>query len=363
MPAGISAPSSVSTVNIRRGNTQYSFPQALPVGTTFFVQDVDAQETVNISFLSCSGQAVDASGFDLLRVSNPSATTPIVTPGASWSATTAVLNSNSPNELFGITIRDSNVCSVRLVSTANNNSGGELFFFGLPAATVTAVDDTGTTTPAVPVTVDLRVNDSTNQPGYVSLNTPTITTQPTNGTVSIDGSGNAVYTPNANFTGTDTFKYQVCTQTTVPQCAEATATITVTAIPPTPPVINDASFTTPVNTPVTGNAGTGGQVPPGSAFQTATPPAHGQLTIDPTTGAFTYTPSANYTGTDTATVRVCLPAPNSTVCDDAVLTFNVQGGGGGSSATPVPTINEWALIGLATLTALFGFGHLRRRQN
>ncbi|WP_395027814.1 IPTL-CTERM sorting domain-containing protein [Comamonas odontotermitis] len=228
---------------------------------------------------------------------------------------------------------------------------------------VTAVNDTRSTVPSVPVTVDLRANDTTNQPGYVSLNTPTITTQPANGTVTIDGSGNAVYTPNANFTGTDTFKYQVCTQTTVPQCAEATATITVTAIPPAPPVINDASFTTQVNTPVTGSASTGGQVPPGSTFQTVTPPAHGQLTIDPTTGAFTYTPTANYTGTDTATVRVCLPAPNSTVCDDAVLTFNVQGGGGGSSATPVPTLNEWALIGLTSLVAMFGFGRLRRRQS
>lgn len=362
MPAGIGAPPSVSAVNIRRGNTQYTFPQALPVGTTFFVQDLDSQESVNVSFLSCSGQAIDASSFDLLRVSNPSATTPIVTPGASWAATRASLNASSPNEVFGITIRDSNVCSIRLVSTANSNSGGELFFFGLPAATVTAVDDTGTTTPTAPVTVDLRVNDSTNQPGYVSLNTPTITTQPTNGTVSIDGSGNAVYTPNANFTGTDTFKYQVCTQTAVPQCAQATATITVNALPPAPPVINDASYTTPVNTPVNGTAGTGGQVPPSSTFQVVTPPAHGQLTIDPTTGAFTYTPSANYTGTDTATVRVCLPAPNSTVCDDAVLTFNVQGSGGGSSATPVPALGEWTLIGLTTLVAMLGFGRLRRRQ-
>ncbi|WP_395024604.1 Ig-like domain-containing protein [Comamonas odontotermitis] len=362
MPAGIGAPPSVSAVNIRRGNTQYTFPQALPVGTTFFVQDLDAQESVNVSFLSCSGQAIDASGFDLLRVSNPSATTPSVTPGASWSATRASLNASSPNELFGITIRDSSVCSVRLVSTANSNSGGELFFFGLPAATVTAVDDTGTTTPAAPITVDLRANDFTNQPGYVSLNTPTITTQPTNGTVSIDGSGNAVYTPNANFTGTDTFKYQVCTQTAVPQCAQATVAIAVNAVPPAPPVINDASHTTPVNTPVNANAGSGGQVPPGSAFQTAIPPAHGQLTIDPTTGAFTYTPSANYAGTDTATVRVCLPAPNSTVCDDAVLTFNVQGGGGGSSPTSVPTLGGWTLIGLTTLVAMLGFGQLRRLQ-
>lgn len=163
-------------------------------------------------------------------------------------------------------------------------------------------------------------------------------------------------------------RYQICRTDTLPNplCAAANITIKVNApvvIPPTPPVISDASFTTSANTPVSGNASTGGQVPPDSVFQVVTPPAHGQLTIDPVTGAFTYTPSASYTGTDTATVRVCLPAPNSTVCDDAVLTFTVQGGGGGSSATPVPTLSEWTLIGLATLTALFGFGQLRRRQS
>lgn len=363
MPTGISAPASVSAVNIRRGNTQYTFAQPLPVGTTFFVQDVDSQETVNISFLSCSNQVIDASSFDLLRVSNPSATTPPVTPGASWVATTASVNVNSPNELFGITIRDSNVCSVRLISTANSNSGGELFFFGLPAPTVTAVDDTGTTTQAAPITVDLRANDSTSQPGYVNLNTPSITAQPTNGTVSIDGSGQAVYTPNASFTGTDTFKYQVCTQTAVPQCAEATATITVNGVPPAPPVINDASYTTPMNTPVSGNAGTGGQAPAGSVFQAVTPPANGQLSIDPATGAFTYTPNAGYTGSDTTTVRVCLPAPNSTLCDDAVLTFNMQNNGTGSSTTPVPTLGEWGLIGLTSLVAMLGVSRLRRRQS
>ncbi|MNT16193.1 hypothetical protein D3C72_1512830 [compost metagenome] len=180
--------------------------------------------------------------------------------------------------------------------------------------------------------------------------------------MSIDGSGNAVYTSNANFTGTDTFKYQVCTQVTVPRCAVATATITVNGAPPMPPVINDASYTTKINTPVTGNAGTGGQVPPTSVFQVVTPPLQGQLTLDPATGAFTYTPSSNYTGADTATVRVCLPAPNSTLCDDAVLTFNVQGDGSGSTATPVPMLGEWTLIGLTSLVAMLGIGFIRKRQ-
>ena len=55
--------------------------------------------------------------------------------------------------------------------------------------------------------------------------------------VTIDGSGNAVYTPNASFVGTDAFTYQVCTQYAVPVCEVATVTVTVQAkpivVPPT----------------------------------------------------------------------------------------------------------------------------------
>ncbi len=141
-----------------------------------------------------------------------------------------------------------------------------------------------------------------------------------------------------------------------------TQEFTVTALPVTPPVINDASFSTQVNKPVTGNAGDGGQVPPDSVFEVLTPPTQGQLSIDPSTGAFTYTPIANFTGTATATVRVCLPTPNSTVCDDAVLTFNVQGNGNGSSPTPVPALGGVGLLLLSGIVA-GTMGFMRRRKS
>lgn len=141
-----------------------------------------------------------------------------------------------------------------------------------------------------------------------------------------------------------------------------TQDFTVTALPVTPPVINDASFSTQASNAVIGNAGNGGQVPPDSVFEVLTPPAQGQLSIDPSTGAFTYSPTPNFSGTTTATVRVCLPTPNSTVCDDAVLTFNVQGNGNGSSPTPVPAVGG---VGLLLLSGLFAgsMGIIRRRKS
>ncbi|HEY0200825.1 MAG TPA: hypothetical protein VGC24_03940 [Burkholderiaceae bacterium] len=134
LPVNIDKPASISAINIRRGVTTYTFGTPLPVGSTYFLQDVDSRETVNVSFADCGGNPVDASGFDLLRVSNASATLPLVTPGPTWVLTTAVADVNAPNELVGIVIKASNVCAVKNISTAGSNSGGELFFFGKPPA-------------------------------------------------------------------------------------------------------------------------------------------------------------------------------------------------------------------------------------
>lgn len=99
---------------------------------------------------------------------------------------------------------------------------------GIPP-TPNPINDTGNTTQGQPVTIDVRSNDTTSSPA-TSLTTPTITQQPTNGSVTIDGSGNAIYTPNAGFSGTDTFTYQVCVQTAPTQCKTATVSVSVLGV-------------------------------------------------------------------------------------------------------------------------------------
>lgn len=135
-PSNSGRPNTVGAVNIRSGDMRYTFSQALPTGATIFVQDLDNAESASFTFLSCSNQAIDASNFDLLRVSTPSSTTPAASPGASWSATSA--NVNSPNEVFGIIIRSQDVCSIRIVGTAATSSGGETFYFGAPPPSAAA---------------------------------------------------------------------------------------------------------------------------------------------------------------------------------------------------------------------------------
>ena len=83
-----------------------------------------------------------------------------------------------------------------------------------------------------------------------------ITTQPTNGTVTLTGStGGFVYTPNLNFSGTDTFQYQVSDGFPANPPSTATVTIEVASVPDVPTAVNDTYFgveggTISVNVPI-----------------------------------------------------------------------------------------------------------------
>ena len=70
-----------------------------------------------------------------------------------------------------------------------------------------AVDDSISTAEDTAVTVPVRGNDTDADGDGLTV---TSVTQGANGTVTIDAvTGNPVYTPNANFTGTDTFTYTI----------------------------------------------------------------------------------------------------------------------------------------------------------
>ena len=55
----------------------------------------------------------------------------------------------------------------------------------------------------------------------------TIVNQPINGTVNIDQTGIAIYTPNQEYIGTDTFSYSICDNETPPLCDTAIVIVTV----------------------------------------------------------------------------------------------------------------------------------------
>jgi hypothetical protein len=90
-----------------------------------------------------------------------------------------------------------------------------------PAATVTFLDTSANLPPPVanndaasdllnaPATINVAANDMASSPAIVLPSTIQITTQPTNGTATLDASGNILYTPTSGFLGTDTLAYTI----------------------------------------------------------------------------------------------------------------------------------------------------------
>ena len=96
----------------------------------------------------------------------------------------------------------------------------------------------------------------------------------------------------------------------------------------TPPVIVDDSFTTPVNTPLTGQtvATNDPTLPTTPDFSVVTGATNGTVTLNPD-GTFVYTPNPGFTGTDTFTYQVCSGPGNAAPCSPpATVTVTVTPG-------------------------------------
>lgn len=125
-------------------------------------------------------------------------------------------------------------------------------------------------------------------------------TQSSGGTVSVNPNGTGyTYTPKPDFSGVDTFTYTV----TDAAGAQSTATVTVTVA-----AVNDRPVATPglSGTVIEDAVNAGGGTLAGTDADADTlkytlnvQAAHGFVTVDESTGAWTYTPDANYSGADT----------------------------------------------------------------
>ena len=189
----------------------------------------------------------------------------------------------------------------------------------------TAVNDMNQTVKNIPVSGNIRTNDS--EPAGLALTvTTTPITAPTSGTVVILANGSYTYTPAANFTGNDSFVYQVCN--TASQCTTALATIKIRDNAPNandaPIAQNDLAATTP-NTPVIIAVKANDSDPDGQPLgqpiivSTAT---NGNLTVNPD-GTITYTPVNSFTGVDSFVYQVC-DNGSPILCDQATVTVTVR---------------------------------------
>ena len=173
-----------------------------------------------------------------------------------------------------------------------------------------AVTDNVTGTENKVITGNVLTNDTDPNGLALSVTAATITTAH-GGTVVQNANGTFTYTPAANFVGTDTFNYTL--KDSAGLTATGAVTLAVTAPAYLPPLAAPDSFTGTENQVITGNVLTNDTDPNGLALSVSS--------VENANGTFTYTPAANFTGTDTF---------NYTLHDSAGL---------GSTGTATITVN------------------------
>ncbi|NMB67708.1 MAG: ExeM/NucH family extracellular endonuclease [Chloroflexi bacterium] len=124
-------------------------------------------------------------------------------------------------------------------------------------------------------------------------------TAPEHGSLSITpATGSFTYTPALDHFGPDSFTFTVSDG----HGGSDTGTITITVgAVNDPPVATDQTLSTNEDTPLTGTLTASDVDSTVFTYAQGTAPAHGSLSITPATGAFTYTPAANYHGPDSFT--------------------------------------------------------------
>jgi len=204
----------------------------------------------------------------------------------------------------------------------SNYFGSDAFTYkvcddGVPSICVTEsasiylspVDDPPITTPDF-----LTINEDNNGGNNVLTNdlevegqpmSVTLTTNVSNGTVTLNANGSYTYVPNPNYHGTDIFTYTACDNSNPALCTVETVTITVNSINDTPVTTND-QYSSNEDTSINGSVLSNDSDVDGDNLTTTvhTIPTNGTLVLQ-TNGTFNYTPNANYYGTDAFVYQVC----------------------------------------------------------
>jgi VCBS repeat-containing protein len=199
-----------------------------------------------------------------------------------------------------------------------------------------ALDDAYSTNEDTPLTVNspgVLGNDSDSDGDSI---TAVLVSGPSHGSLSLKADGSFTYVPVANYNGSDSFTYKASDGTN--NSVAATVTLTINSVNDAPVAAGD-SYSTDEN--ATLNVGASGVLAndtdaDGDAMTAVlvSGPAHGSLMLN-ANGSFTYTPAANYNGSDSFTYRADDGQADSNVATVA-LTINAV------NDVPVAANNSYA---------------------
>lgn len=162
-----------------------------------------------------------------------------------------------------------------------------------------ANDDVQTTAATTPVKINVSANDK-DPDGTVQINTVTIVTNPANGKSVANADGTVTYTPNAGFSGSDTFSYTIKDNLgAVSNAAKVAVTVSKGN---SAPIAKDDAKTTKAGTPVIIDVFANDQDSDGTlrsdTVTIVSSPTNGKSVAN-TDGTVTYTPNAGFSGSDT----------------------------------------------------------------
>jgi hypothetical protein len=169
-----------------------------------------------------------------------------------------------------------------------------------------AVADVASTPEDTAISIDVTANDSDIDTGdSIDPDTLDLVTQPSNGSAVVSN-GEVLYTPAANFNGSDSFTYRVQDQNAA-YSNTVTVIVNVSGVNDAPTAANDSATTdedTAVDIDLVDNdSDIDGSVDATSVTVMAQP-ANGSVSINAITGVATYTPNANHNGSDSFTYVV-----------------------------------------------------------
>lgn len=144
-----------------------------------------------------------------------------------------------------------------------------------------------------------------------------ITTPPAHGRAALVAGGYFGYRSASDFTGDDSFVYEVCDDGAPVLCASATV-----FLPISPVAVDDEAQTfadAAVEVPVVANDSDGAALD----ATLVSAPANGTGVVDPAASSITYTPAAGFTGQDSFQYRICSPT-NASLCSTATVTVTVR---------------------------------------
>ncbi|MDB6071596.1 MAG: outer rane adhesin like protein, partial [Verrucomicrobiales bacterium] len=158
----------------------------------------------------------------------------------------------------------------------------------------------------VVITAAANVSLLSNDTGGVPPVTAVKVANPSHGTVTVNSDGTFLYTPVANYNGTDTFTYRAVDGSG--QSAPATVTITITPVNDPPVAVADGPYSTGQDAPLTVSAALGVLANDADAegavltAEVGVAPVSGVLILN-ANGGFTYTPNAGFAGADSFSYR------------------------------------------------------------